>query len=457
MQKWINKYNMVTNGQIHTRCKHFIRFANFSFLGCFTFFLLLPPILCSQQREKMLIVSPNLFSIPLQDYMMAKKTDNIDCKLIIVDSAENVHAVKQKIATAYSAFQADFLLLVGDFEYIPSLLVEEGLSDMQYGMLSDGDTMPKMVVGRFSVETVEHLQTMIARSLAYQNCSKTVLGIASKQRSELTQLTDFEQVKIMNAFLENKGFRIEAELFEGANKTNPSPQEVINVLNQGVTWINYAGYGSYQGWITSGFSNQHIDNLSNSEELPIILSAACLNGHFAQRECFAEKWLRSSSNGNPTGARAVVTSSSLADWDAVLSGMLLMCKNLPSSNSNCRLGTLFLQAYRHIANELKRKKEADCFLLFGDPSLWIYPPSETKIKETLQTESNFLYPNPAENTLTSTLKGKLLLFDLKGNLLSETIILSDNELIAIKNLTTGIYTAVLYHENTVRVQKIVIW
>ena len=418
-----------------------------------SFFLLLPQFLFSQQREKMLIVSPDLFLAQLNGYIVEKEADMVDCQLVIVDSGESFQAIKQKIATAYSAFKADFLLLIGDFEHIPAYPLDEGLSDMQYGILSE-NAEPEMIVGRFSVENQVHLQTMIQRSLDYKNCSKTVLGIASKQRSELTQLTDFEQVRKMNALLENKGFHIKAELFEGVNEINP--QEVINVLNQGVTWVNYAGYGSYQGWNTSGFSSQHIDSLSNSGELPIIFSAACLNGYFAQRECFAEKWLRAASNGNPTGARAVVMSSLLTDWDAVLIGMLQLCENVPASDNNCRLGTLYRQAYLHITNELQRKKEAQCWLLFGDPSMWIFPPAKTEIKEIPIPQSDFLYPNPAKNILTFTLKGKLQLFDLKGNLLQEIIIESDNELLTIKALQTGIYIAILYGENTVRVQKLII-
>ena len=430
---------------------------NFKIFSLSIFFLFIPLISFPQQREKMIIVSPTLFASQLNGYIAEKEADNIDCKFIIVDSAESFQTIKQKIANSYSSFKAHFLLLIGDFEYIPSYSIEEGLADMQYGILSENDSMPEMVVGRFSVETEEHLQTMIQRSLAYKNCSKTVVGIASKQRSELTQLTDFEQIKKINALLETNGFRIAAELFEGVNETNPTPQDVINVLNQGITWVNYAGHGSYYGWNTSGFSNHHIDSLSNSEELPIILSAACLTGYFAQRECFAEKWMRSASNGNPTGARAVVMSSVFADWDATLLGMLRMCENLPSSDNNCRLGTLYLQAYQYIVNELKRKKEAKCWLLFGDPSLWIYPPTETKITEThLTAQSDFLYPNPAKNTFIATLQGTLQLFDLKGNLLLETIIQSEKEPIAVKEIPTGIYVAILYSDNTVRVQKIML-
>jgi len=409
----------------------------------------------SQQREKMLILSPTLFSSQLDRYIAAKESDNIDCRLIIVDSAESFQEIKQKITTAYAQFKADFLLLIGDFEYIPSYPIEEGLSDMQYGILSD-DTLPEMVVGRFSVETEEHLKTMIKQSIAYNNCSKTVLGIASKKRSELTQLTDFEQVKKMNAILETKGFHIKSELFENI-ETRPTYQEVIDVLNQRVTWINYAGNGSYYGWNTSGFSTQHIDSLTNSEELPIIFSAACLNGYFAQRECFAEKWLRAASNGKPIGARAVVMSSVFADWDATLLGLLHICENLPSADSNFRLGTLYRQSYQYIANELKRKKEAKCWLLFGDPSLWMYPPAQTKISEPYPTaQPTFLYPNPTKNTLTSTLKGKLQLFDLKGNLLFETTLQSENETISINEIPPGIYAAILHTENTVRVQKVVV-
>ena len=420
----------------------------------FIFFSLIPLMLSAQKAEKMIIVSPTLFSPQLNAYIAAKESDNIHCNLILVDSAETFQSVKQKIAIVYANFQADFLLLIGDFEYIPSFQMEERLSDMQYGILSE-DSVPAMAVGRFSAETEADLQTMIERSLAQKNCSKTVVGIASKQRSELTQLTDFEQVKKMGTFLENKGFRIASELFEGKNGTSPDAQEVINALNQGITWVNYAGNGSYQGWNTSGFSNHHIDSLKNSDELPIILSAACLNGYFAQRECFAEKWMRAVSNGNPIGARAVIMSSSFADWDAILSGMLLMCENLPSSDSNCRLGTLYLQAYQHIATELKRKKEADCWLLFGDPSLRIYP-TLTKINEvSFTSQSDFLFPNPAKNTLTSRLKGHLQLFDLKGNILFETILQSENESIAVE-IPTGVYIAILQSENGLKIQKLVV-
>ena len=423
-------------------------------VAVFTFFLLISWELSAQKKEKMIIVAPALFSTQLNTYIAAKEADNIHCELIIVDSAESFQAIKQKITAVYAAFPADFLLLVGDFEHIPSCTIEEGLSDMQYGTLSD-NSLPAMAVGRFSVETETHLQTMIQRSLATKNCSKTVAGIASKQVSELMQLTDFEQIKRIDSVLENKGFRITAELFEGINGANPNCRDVIDVLNQGVTWVNYAGYGSYQGWNTSGFSSNHIDSLSNSEELPIILAAACLNGYFAQRECFAEKWMRAAAHGNPTGARAVIMSSALADWDATLSGMALMCENLPSTDNNCRLGTLYLQACSHIATELKRKKDADCWILFGDPSLWIYP-VQTKIKESpLAAQPDFLYPNPAVNTLTSTLKGKLQLFDFKGNILFETIIQSENETVSIKDIPTGIYAAIIHSENTVRVQKII--
>ncbi|MCL2131440.1 MAG: C25 family cysteine peptidase [Lentimicrobiaceae bacterium] len=418
------------------------------FLLFFVIFLFIPLSLFPQWREKMIIVSPMLFSTQLDAYIAEKEADNVDCRLIVVDSGESFQAVKQKITNLYAEFNADFLLLVGDFEHIPSFPVEEGLSDMQYGILSD-DSTPEMAVGRFSVETAEHLQTMMQRSLVYKNCSKTVVGIASKQRSELTQLTDFEQVGQLNAFLETKGFHIAAELFAGVNETNPTYQDVQNVLNQGVTWVNYAGNGSYYGWNTSGFSNHHIDSLSNSGELPIILSAACLNGYFAQRECFAEKWLRAVSNGKPIGARAVVMSSVLADWDATLLGMRLMCENLPTSDDNCRLGTLYLQGYQYIANELKRKKEAQCWLLFGDPSLWIYPPAETPIKEPhLTAQPDFLYPNPTTGKFSvfsfqfSEMSGEVEIYDVVGrkyNVGAKHILPNEEIEIDISHLANGLY------------------
>ena len=420
---------------------------NFKMKRLFITILLFPIFLLGQNREKMIIVSYFSFIPQLSVYVEAKSNDNIDCVLISVDSTDNFNSIKAKIDNIYKNFNADFLLLVGDNEHIPAYKIEEGLSDIHYAFENENNPSPRMSVGRFSVETHQDLQTMIDRSLIRKHFSKHAVGIASYHKSELTGKRDYEQVQFMGQQLQYKGFTSVSELFSN----NPTYQDVITALQSGATWLNYAGNGSYDGWNTTGFDIQHIDNLPDNIELPIILSASCLGGHFANRTCFAEKWLRSTKNGNPIGAVAAIMSSNLTDWDATLSAMLVINENMPSTNSNCRLGNLYLQGYRYIIDSMQRPTDAQCWLLFGDPSLWVYPPNEnTVFEKEIPVYQLIIYPNPTDGQLriknyelreSEKRKSEIEIYDIIGKLQEFRISkIEKSEIeIDISHLANGMY------------------
>ena len=406
---------------------------------------LFPIVLFGQKREKMIIVSHFSFVPHLSVYADGKAADNIDCTIISVDSTDDFSSIKAKIDDLYSRFNADFLLLVGDNQHIPAYKMGEGLSDIHYCF--DNEDNPRMCVGRFSVETIQDLQTMIDRSLVRKPFSKQVVGIGSYHKSELTQRRDYEQIRFMGEQLQSKGFVSVLEL-SGSPNGNPSYSDVVAALQAGASWLNYAGYGSYDGWNTSGFESRHIDSLPDDVELPVILSASCLGGHFANRTCFAEKWLRSTRNGKPIGAVAAIMSSSLTDWDATLSAMLLLCENAPQTHLNCRLGDLYLQGYRYIIDSLQRPKDAQCWILFGDPSLWIYPKKNENIifqTDHSPTLSPIVYPNPTTGELRIANCGlpieTIEIYNIAGKLQNANSAFKggNDVLIDVSHLPAGIY------------------
>jgi len=401
-------------------------------------------------RQQMIIVTPNEFILALKPFVDAKRNDYIDCNIITIDSGKNFNAIKLKIDNAYSQTPADYLLLVGDFEHIPAFVIEEGLSDIHYAFDNENDIVPRMAVGRFSIENEQDLQTMIARSIIRKPFSGHVVGIASQEVSELTQKTDYEQIRLMGETLFEKGFTSISELFDGSQggfdmNGNPTYIEVLKTLNKGSSWLNYAGYGSYDGWNTSGFEMKHIDSLNDNIELPIIVSASCLGGHFAGRTCFAEKWMRASKNGNPIGATAVMMSSSLTDWDAILSAMLAMSQNLPLVEENCRLGDVYLQMHSYIVNEMQRPKDANCWVLFGDPALKIYPSSDMSMTNHISVPIfPIIYPNPAHefitvNTINRKSEMTYQLFDMQGRMCKQGELKNENNIIDISSFNSGIY------------------
>ena len=425
-------------------------------------FLFVPIKGNSQEQRKMIIVSYHRFTPLLSSFAEAKMKDNIDCFVLSIDTGANFQTIKHRIDSIYSIFPADFLLLVGDYQHIPSFHVEEGLSDIHYTFEQGNTSVPRMAVGRFSVEKEQDLRTMINRSINRKALSKHVVGIASEETSELTMKCDYEQVRIMNNTMLANGFLTSSELFEGSQggndgSGNPTYGDVLDALNSGATWVNYAGYGSYEGWNTALFENHHIDSLNDDIELPIIASASCLGGHFAGRTCFAEKWMRSTKNGNPIGATAVIMPSSLADWDAVLSAMSEVSRHI-SLDSNYRLGDLYLLGYNYIINEMLRKKDAYCWVLFGDPSLRIFPKEEdeTKLTETAINDVSFAFPNPASSTLVISQRGHFYLYDISGKEILNQNINSENYNLDISNIPSGMYILSLEKDNRKYVQKIIV-
>ncbi|MDR0367674.1 MAG: C25 family cysteine peptidase [Bacteroidales bacterium] len=430
----------------------------------FFVFLCLSPLESSgQNREtkKMIIVSYHSFTPLLSSFIEFKNKDNIDCFTISIDSGSTFQHIKQKIDSVYSFFSADFLLLVGDHQHIPSYRVDEGLSDIHYTFADKNTDTPRMAVGRFSVENEQDLHTIIERNIHRKPSSFHVAGIASQEISELTLKYDYQQIRTMgNAFVE-KGFSILSELFDGSQgggdkDNNPTYKDIIATLNSGTTWVNYAGYGSYDGWNTGSFESTHLDSLNPNIELPIIVSASCLNGHFADRSCFAEKWIRHTKNGKPVGAIAVFMPSSFADWDATLSAMITIGNNIPNIDGNCRLGDLYLIGYNHIIHEMQRKKDAYCLILFGDPSMWIYAKeSNFPVEEKEINHSLFAFPNPALSSLALLREGNLFIYTMEGKLVKNQYV-SPMQKINLTDISSGMYVLILYRDNRKFIQKLII-
>ena len=93
-----------------------------------------------------------------------------------------------------------------------------------------------------------------------------------------------------------------------------SASQVATAVNQGRSVINYCGHGSMTAWSTTGFSSSNVNQLSNHNMLPWIISVACVNGKFHSGTCFAEAWLRADDSGQPTGAVGMYASTVNMSW-----------------------------------------------------------------------------------------------------------------------------------------------
>jgi hypothetical protein len=258
---------------------------------------------------------------------------------------------------------------------------------------------------------------------------------------------DWEYMRYIRHKLLNKGFEKVYEFYEGSqgeedSEGNPLPDDIIEAVNQGVSLINYLGYGSYDAWETGGINNNELLKLENTKQFPIIFSSACLDGHFAGRRCLAEQWMNVSYRSQACGARAAWMFSSLIDWDAAIYAQQLFNDLVPADKENIMLGDMYLQVYVQMLCSLQRSKDALSLIFFGFPSEWFYPISRGNIVQMDATDI-LVYPNPNQQQLNIHNKNGIIkevkLFDLHGKTVKEQYIYNSHGILSIDDLPAGMY------------------
>ncbi len=338
---------------------------------------------------KLLVICPTSYLEAIQPYVDWKRQKGITTDLVELSTIGNSStAVQQYIRTRYSEDNdLTFVQLIGDSSQMPTLSYYGGGADPAYSLIVGDDSYPDIFIGRFSAETVAQLQTQVSRTIYYERdmpITATWLNKAIGIASIYGGGSDGDLGESDQAHMEN----IRTNLTSYNYHTNPIPgtstvdqayeangassTQISSALNQGRGWIDYVGHGASTYWVTTGFSNSHIDALTNENMLPVIVSVACVNGNFTNQTCFAEAWLRATHNNNPTGAIAVYMSSINQSWNSPMRGqdeiIDLLRQNLKTSvgglfyNGSCKM----IEVYGTDGSDMFKT-----WHIFGDASLQV--------------------------------------------------------------------------------------
>lgn len=424
-------------------------------------------LFCKEEVISYLIVCYEDFFHLIDNFIFFKEKEGLVVHTIMVSKNESRDSIQEKIKRFYQSHQPTYLLLIGDDEYIPSYRLNEGLSDVPYALLEGDDDFPEMIVGRLSVGNVDDLQCQIRKLLMRDKLqfSKKAIGIASDNVSPISEKYDWEYMRHIRTCLLNKGYSAVEELYDGSQGEadaigNPSEKDIIDLVNRGVSIINYLGYGSYDRWGTGSFTTASIEKLQNTTEYPIVISAACLNGHFADRECLAEKWMNTSSQEQASGAVLSLMFSSLVEWEAATYSQQVFNALLPHTDSTVQIGVLYLQTYMEMIRFLKRSIEAKTWVLFGDPSMSVYPDNQLGFINYCKENSITVYPNPFQtyfyiDNLQDNIKS-IQLFDLRGKEIAiKTTTTNKSAIISPLNLSKSIYILKVGTEKEIFYQKVI--
>jgi len=275
---------------------------------------------------RMLIVKNSMFNASLQPFIDWKRQKGFVVDVVDITTAgPTANQLKTYIQNQYDMnTDLAFVQIIGDHAQVPSLSSGGGASDPSFGLLAGSDSYPDIFVGRFSAENVAELETQITRTLNYELAMQTGndwlakgMGIASNEGGGGSgDLGESDQVHMeyIRTDLLGYGYTTVDQVYQAQGATIA---QVSNGANAGRGFINYCGHGSNTSWSTTGFSNTNVNQLTNDNKLPFIVSVACVNGNFANLTCFAEAWVRArdSVTGNPRGAVVFYGSSINQLWN----------------------------------------------------------------------------------------------------------------------------------------------
>lgn len=421
-----------------------------------------------------LVISYGAFMATMQPYVNWKNSTGYPTKMVSIESIGNTPAqIKQYITDYYNANGLTFVLLVGDNAQVNTYQGSGvgGPSDNYYGYIVGNDHYADVFIGRFSAETIDQANTQVQRSINYEknpqfrtdNWLTSVIGIGSAQGPGDDGEYDYQHIRNQQSQLLAYTYTWNPELFDGSQGGNdapgdPGPADVTTAVNDGASLILYCGHGSMTSWGTTGFSNGNMSSLTNQGKLPFIWSVACVNGQFMNGTCFAEAWLRSTKNGEPTGALAFFGSTINQSWNSPMAAQDEMTDILAESYPNNIKRTfagLSINGCMEMIDEYGTDGEnmADTWTVFGDPSIMV----RTKNPDTLIVSHAFALPLGTTSLLvTCNENGSRATLTTHDTILATGLVVSDTVLLsfpALLNpadtllLTVSNYNAIPYQAN----------
>ncbi len=276
-------------------------------------------------RGHYLIITPPMFQDYIQYFADWKLRMGYKVTIVgTVTTGSTASAIKTYIQNAWDTWEVrpDYLVIVGDEDqgipghYIQNPQGENLVTDHPYALLEGGDSFPELMVGRLSVDTISELVSFTAKIVAYESSPfmgddawferalmiSTTWGAASAQATK----------EWVADKLTEKGFD---EVYTAYHPQHGTAAIIALAINEGVGFVNYRGFGMYNGWYGPDFTNTDIYNLiRNGAKTPVITSVVCGGGNFAANEndpCFGELWTRIGTFAVPKGAVAFFGPSEL--------------------------------------------------------------------------------------------------------------------------------------------------
>ncbi len=310
----------------------------------------------------------------------------------------NANQIHQYIVNAYQTWEnpPEFICFLGDgnMNYSIPTFWENYSShsvhgDHPYTRLDGDDLFPEAMVGRLAFNTITELQIIVSKILTYEvypptddNWFERILLVGDYYSSGISTNTTMIYIgELMHDYNPAYDFTFINE--------DPFVMQISNALNQGMGAYFYRGFGNFSNWV-----NEDSFNLFNYNMTPFMSAITCYTGTFAQGTMSViESFLRAGTPSNPTGASAVIGSSSPTHtcFNNIITATIaygIYHEGITNLSAALNLGKLALyESYPTNPNDY-----VDWYTLgknlLGDPgmSLWTREPEAFTVNQPLSIE-----------------------------------------------------------------------
>jgi hypothetical protein len=298
---------------------------------------------------------------------------------------KNPQAIQDFISYAYHHWRVAprYVVLLGDGTYdfkdhlgtgvvnrVPPMMVRttylETASDPAYAAVNGDDLLPDLAVGRLPAATIEELEIMIEKILAWEGGASSFTGKAVLVTDDPDDVGNFvaDAESLAATVLSAQPL---TKLYLSRMGETATRAAIRDAFDDGSSLMNYVGHGGIHLWADENLLNIHdIEQLSPQPVQPMLLTMNCLNGyfHFPYFNALAEALLKVEGKG----VVAAFSPSGMSLNDAAHVFHKAMLEELLSGEHR-RLGDVVLAAQVAYAKAGALPEMIVIYHLFGDPAM----------------------------------------------------------------------------------------
>ena len=403
-----------------------------------------------QEHGKVVVVTDAMYDDVLAPLIAWKREKGLETEVVYAaDFGNDYDAIKDFLSDQYFNEGLTHVILAGDEDQVAATLITNGggsgYCDPCYGFVEGNDHYPEFFVGRLLVHNVAEMQTLVDRTLEYEKTPylgeewfNIAVGIGSNEGAGIgdNNESDWQHQNAIKDQLLDYGFQEVWELYDGnqgggsptggetADEAgNPNANDMVQLVNKGLSFINYTGHGYHGGIASSGFDVNAIGQTTNAGMYGFFVPVACCVGDFDEGEgsgdCFGEVWIKHTANGAPAGGIGGAFSSVLQSWAPPMRGQDEMVDLVVEEGEveiNHTFGSIvahgcagMIDSYGGAGEEMM-----DTWCIFGDPTVVM----RTAFPENLALGHQDVYfLGTPSITVTSANEGALVALTFNGEIL----------------------------------------